>query len=222
MRRYLHGLAAIILVGVSSAQAGFVVGTNGDTNANGGYGVGFSFAQDVNLIIGQEFTLNSGVVADSITVYLNGTGVGQFQLQLMGLIGPTATAANVFFSDVGTFPNTPSGGHLGVTFSGLGLPLSAGTYYLVVSSAAGPGTGWGTGADIVPSALGTIGSSFVGIAFGGAVANYTDFDPGSPNSSYTNFHINDIRGVPEPSSIALMLSGSVSLFVLRAMKRKKG
>ncbi len=204
-------LLAVVLCGASWARADLIVGT--DVEGNGGYGVGFSFDSDANLVIGQEFSLSASIVADSITLYLNGDGTdnpqGAFTLQLMNLIGPTATNANVLATEVGTFPaGALPTGHAPVTFSGLGLLLNAGDYYLVVSSAAGPGVGWGTNADILPSAIGTVGSSYVGIAFGGALADYTYFDPDNPGEGHANFRIDS---VPEPSSLLLAALGLCAL-----------
>jgi hypothetical protein len=206
-------LIAAVLGCMTTARADVIVGT--EPEGNGGYGVGYSFDTNVNLIIGQEFTLGSPVVADSITLYLNGDGTdnpqGQFTLQVMDLIGPTATSANVLSTQVGTFPGgiLPDG-HAPVTFGGLGLPLGPGTYYLVVSSAAGPNTGWGTGATELPSLVGSIGGSFVGIAVDSGVADYTYFNPNEPNDSHANFVIN---AVPEPSTVLLACCGAIGLLI---------
>lgn len=218
MKRLFLVPALLVLLGVSPVQAGFVVGT--EPEGNGGYGVGFSFASDVNLIIAQQFSLNSAIVADSITLYLNGDGTndpqGEFTLQVMNQIGAGATNANVLLTTNGTFPGgvLPTG-HAAVTLGGLNLALGAGTYYLVVSSAAGPGTGWGAGATEIPSALGTVGASYVGIAIGGAVADYTLFD--APNTSFANanFRIDSASPVPEPTSLIMLLGGSIAVASVR-------
>lgn len=225
LKRVLLGLAAIA-IGVSSVRADFVVGTNGDTNHNGGVGVGFSFSTDFNIIVGQEFTLNSALVIDSITLWLNGDGTNnpqsQFLLQVMDQIGPTATAANVLYSATSTFPlGTAPNTHDPVSFGSVGLALGAGTYFLVASSAGGTGSGWGTGADVIASALGTVGPVFVNGAFKNGVADYTFLDPTSPNPdfSHANFAINRIDAVPEPTSIALLMSGAVTGLVVAAARR---
>jgi len=222
MIRSLTSLFAVlaILGLVSVAQAELIVGT--EPEGNGGFGVGFSFSSDANLIIGQQFSLSSPVVADSITLYLNGDGTdgpqSEFMLQVMNQIGPDATAANVLLTAFGSFPAGFPDAHAPVTFSSLGLPLGAGAYYLVVSSGGGNGSGWGSGANELPGGVGTIGTAFVGIAGGGAVATYVDLDPNNPNEGHTNFTIT--ASVPEPASCCLLLSG-IALFALRRVTAKR-
>lgn len=209
MRSALRGavLVAAATTFAVSVHAELIVGT--DVEGNGGYGVGFSFDPNVNLVIGQEFDLSQAAIADSITLYLNGDGTdnpqGDFTLQVMNAIGPNATNANVLWSGAGAFPSgaLPTG-HAPVTFSGLTLALDPGAYFLVVSSAAGPGTGWGTGADVLPGGIGTVGASYVGIAFGGSVADYTYF--GDPGEGHANFVINS---VPEPTTVVLAVVGGL-------------
>lgn len=210
------------------AQASLIVGT--EPEGNGGFGVGFSFSSDVNLIIGQAFTLTSAATIDSITLYLNGDGSNdpqaQFTLQVMNLIGPTATSANVLLTEVGTFPaGVLPTGHAPVTFSGLGLSLSDGTHYLVVSSAGGPGDGWGFNGPVLPSSLGTVGGAYVGIVTGGGVADYTNLEPNTnPDILNTNFRIDSAaapHGVPEPMSLAIWSIGSLGMVVGQSWRRRR-
>jgi len=211
-------LGVVVLLGAASiAQAELIVGT--ETEGNGGFGLGFSFDPEVNLVLGQAFTLSQPVVADSITVYLNGDESNQFTLQVMDQIGGSATPANVLLTRTGNFPDAPSQitGHGPVTFSSLGLPLGVGTYYLVLSSDGGPDTGWGSGASSLPGGVGTVGSAYVGIAIGGGVGDYTLLqDPTEPENNL-NFRID---AVPEPNSALLLLLGSVMLVGAKQAKRR--
>jgi len=200
-------IVLLMVACASTARAELIVGT--ETEGNGGFGVGFSFVRDINLVIGQEFSLNGAVVADSITLYLNGNGndepQAEFMLQVMDGIGEAATDANVLLTRFGNFPSGDmNGGHAPVTFDSLGLGLGAGTYYLVVTSAGGPDIGWGSNGLELPSALGTVGSAFVGIGIG-EVGTYKSLDPQNPNEGHANFRIDS--AVPEPSSIVLLLCG---------------
>jgi len=211
-------LGVVVLVGAASlAQAELIVGT--ETEGNGGFGLGFSFDPEVNLVLGQAFTLSQAVVADSITVYLNGDESNQFTLQVMDLIGGSATPANILLTRTGNFPDAASQvtGHGPVTFGSLGLPLGIGTYYLVLSSDGGPDTGWGSGADSLPGGVGTVGNAYVGIAVGGSVGDYTLLNPDDPNEGHTNFRID---AVPEPNSALLLLVGGVLLVGVRSAKRR--
>jgi len=195
-------------------HAELIVGT--EPEGNGGYGVGFSFDPNVNLAIAQQFSVSQATTAGSITVYMNGDGTenpqGNFTLQLMDLIGAGATAADILWSGVGAFPVGVPNGHAPVTFTGLSLPLDPGTYYLVVTSDAGPGTGWGTGAAVLPGGIGTVGASYVGITIGGTVADYTSFGDPNQDGTYTNFVINQ---VPEPAGILLLALGLCGCWMLR-------
>lgn len=217
--------AGVLLLAIWSpivAQGGLVVGT--EPEGDGGFGVGFSFSADVNLVIAQEFWVNEPARADNITVYLNGDGTdnpqGEFTLQVMNQIGPAATAANVLWSETGTFPAGPlPTGHAPVTFTGVGVDLDMGSYYLVISSAAGPGTGWGTGANLLAGGIGEIGNSFVGIVTGGGVGDYTALEPTNPSASRTNFRID---AVPEPASLLLALVGLPAAMAIRRLGRRRG
>lgn len=215
-------LAAALLAAAlsTSARAAPVVGTDPGAD-NGGFGIGFSFADDVNLVIAQQFSLQAATTAGGISVWLNGLGEGQFTLQVMSAIGAGASAADVLLALEGNLPDV-SDGHLEVAFTGLSLNLAAATdYYLVISSDAGPGTGWGTTTEILDGLPGTVGNTFVGSAGGGAVADYTALDTDHPNPSMTLFRIDDAPAtpggtVPEPSSLAL---AAVALLAA-AMRRK--
>ena len=199
----------------NALHAYLIVGT--EPEGNGGYGVGFSFDPEVNLIIGQEFTLNQAITLDGIHVFLNGNGTGgpqsNFTLYLTDAIGDTATAANVLATMTGTFPDNPPGTHAPVSFYGFGPSLDAGTYYLVITSDGGAGSGWGSGAPIIPTTYGTVGSAFVGIVGGGAVGDYTNLDPGNPQAGNVNFQFTRI---PEPASIIMLAA-----FVFMGMKVRK-
>lgn len=237
--------AAICLAATLSTHAAVIVGTD-PAGDNGGFGVGFSFSPTVNLAIAQRFTVGpSAATVGGITVWMNQNNTapaGQFTLQVMDAIGPTATAADVLLTLTGTFPNTPgepgspvSGSpsaaalpHLPVTFSGLGLTLAGDTdYYLVITSAAGPDTGWGTTTIDLADTPGSVGSSFVasasvGVAGPGAfshttIAGYDDFDLGNPNPAHTLFRIDAVAvaGVPEPSSTLLLALGLAAAATVR-------
>lgn len=207
-----RAIALACALGCAAAMAHaapVLVGTD-PAAADGGFGLGFSFAPDVNLVIAQQFSIGSAAATvGGISVWLNGLGTGSFTLQVVDTIGASATAANVLLSLTGSMPNI-TGGHQEVAFSGLSLALAASTdYYLVLSSAAGPDTGWGTTTTAsLPGMPGSVGPSFVGIAVGGAVGDYTLLDPANPNSSTTQFRIDSAVGapggtVPLPSSLAL-------------------
>jgi hypothetical protein len=220
--------ATLMLAAPMTTHAVLIAGTANDTT--GGFGVGFSFDPDVNLVIAQQFAVTAPIIADSVTVYLNDdnatNGADPFTLYITNAIGPAATAANVLATLGGTFPLTGGAGHAAVTFSSLALPLlpaplAPDGYFLVIASPGGPDTGWGTGGTPIPSALGTIGNSYVGIVFGGGVGDYTTLDPGSPNSSITAFRVDAVAAIPEPSTYALMLAG-LGLVGWIARKRSVG
>jgi hypothetical protein len=219
----------LLLTAPMTGHAALVAGTGTDTT--GGFGVGFSFSSDVNLVIGQQFFPTIPVIANSITLYLNddnaANGADAFTLYVTNAIGASATAANVLATLSGTFPLT-SGGHAPVTFSSLALPLlpaplAPDGYFLVLASSGGPDTGWGTGATPISSPLGTIGNSYVGIVLGGGVGDYTTLDPLDPNSSITAFRVDTLAApIPEPSTYALMLAGLGFVgFVAHRRRRKQ-
>lgn len=212
--------AAACLVAALNTHAA-LVGTDA-AGDNGGFGVGFSFAPDVNVVIAQQFTIGtSAATVGGITVWMNQNNTappGQFTLQVMDAIGPAATAADVLLTLTGTFPNTPNGGHLLVSFSGLGLALAGNTdYYLVISSAAGPDTGWGTSSTDLAGTPGSVGSSFVGLGFNTSLADYRYLDPNNPNPAHTMFRIDEVAvaGVPEPSSTLLLGLGIAAAATVR-------
>jgi hypothetical protein len=208
-------LAAVPL----TAAAAPLVGTD-PAQDDGGFGIGFSFDPNVNLVIAQQFGIGAApATVGGISVWLNGRGVGQFTLQVMSAIGSAATASNVLLMLTGNLPNVTSG-HQEVAFTGLNLALAAATdYYLVVSSAAGPDTGWGTTTGVLPGLPGTVGSSFVGIRTGGGVADYTFLDPVNTNTSLTLFRLDPVATVPVPSTFALAALGAAGLLVASRRRR---
>ncbi|MGC4031744.1 MAG: hypothetical protein QM754_08425 [Tepidisphaeraceae bacterium] len=121
-----------------------VVGT--EAEGDGGYGVGKSLDETYHLIIAQQFTLTATTPLESITVYVNGDGTANpqdaFDFYLTDAIGASATAANVLASGTGTFPNSLNGEHGPVTFA-TPITLSAGSYFITLTSAEGQGSGWG-------------------------------------------------------------------------------
>jgi len=217
--RFTVLLIALVMLNASPATAEMILGT--ETEGNGGYGVGFSFDPEVNLVIGQQFTLNQDIIANSITLYLNGDGSDSQQspmtLQLMNAIGFDATASNVLGTWNALFPSgTPDGEHAPRTFDGLNVPLPAGTYYLVVSSPEGYKSGWGTGAELLPSSFGSVGSAFVGIAGGGGVADYTFLATDNPQDGHANFVLEGV--IPEPATWLLAAVGVGGVMLLARRK----
>lgn len=204
---------------ISGAARGEVVlGT--EAEGNGGYGVGFSFESNTNLVIGQAFTLNQAVELSSITVFVNGNESedpqGSFNLTLTDLIGSSAGSANVLFTDSGIFHTSAAGEHDPVVFSAP-LALQPGTYYIVLSSDAS-GSGWGTNAQLLPGSVGTVDYSYVGFVFGGGVGNYQSLDPDNPNTeNYANFQLN---AVPEPALLG-WLAPTVLMMVGRRAHLKR-
>lgn len=212
MKRLIFAVVALAVValGLPPARAQ-VLGTTAE--GNGGFGLGYSFSAETNLVIGQSFALDTSTPIASITVYVNGDGTAapqdQFTLTLTNNIGSSATAANVLYTGIGTFPNSLGGEHGPVTFLP-NLTLGSGTYYIVLSSDGGPGTGWGTGGDLLPTTLGSVGSSYVGIT--SSVGTYQDLDTSNPNSSRANFLV---TAVPEPAGLSLIALVGVPLLKRR-------
>ncbi len=207
LRQALLAFATATAAAAASA-APVLVGTD-PAGSNGGFGIGFSFDPGVNLVIAQQVRIGpDAATVGGISVWLNGLGVGGFTLQVMDAIGASASAANVLLSRTGALPNV-TGGHLEVAFGGLSLALAGNTdYYLVVSSAAGPDTGWGTTDQLLATMPGSVGDTYVGLAFGGAVADYTALDIGNPNPLRTQFRIDAVAvppvgTVPAPTTLAL-------------------
>jgi hypothetical protein len=208
----LAALALVATLAAPAATAAPLVGTD-PAAANGGFGIGFSFDQ--------QFSIGAApATVGGISVWLNGLGSGTFTLQVMDAIGGTATASNVLLTLVGNLPNI-TGGHEELAFTGLNLALAASTdYFLVISSGAGPDTGWGTTTELLAGTPGTVGSSFVGIGFGGAVADYTLLDTNNPSELLTQFRIDPVAptgggSVPLPSTLALSALGLLGATTLR-------
>jgi hypothetical protein len=175
MRRAPLLVAVALLIG-GRAGASTIVGY--PENPDGSVGVGFTMNADYNLVAAESFTMNgTSFMLDSITLYLNGNGRGTFDVQLMDAIGPSATPANILLSRTAPWPDTVTPrSHAAVTLSGLNVTLAPSrTYYLVVTSKAGPGTGWsayGPGPASEPFAK--AGGAFSGVVIGGGVATYKD------------------------------------------------
>lgn len=238
MRTRIAAFVLALSIGSAvSAHATSIV-ASGPTGENGGYGVGYSFARDVNLIIGQAFTMGgTSFIADQVTVWLNdwegGASNEAFTLQIMDQVGAGATAANVLYTAGGTFPDS-EGGHLPVSFSGINIALNAGTtYYLVVSSSAGQnpngvggGHGWGTvdgGPGSFIETFATVGSPYVGIEVGGGLADYNDLNENATGGR-TMFAVDghlptSLSEVPEPTTMLLTMSGLAFVVRRRRVRR---
>lgn len=234
MRVRIIGLMlALVASSAVAAQAGTIIATD-PAGDSGGYGLGFSFSTDVNLVIAQEFTLGAvGQVLDKATVWLNdfegGASGASFTLQIMDAVGASATNADILFQATANFPDV-EGGHAPVSISGIGLTLNPlTTYYLVLSSGAGmnpandTGHGWGTTTGPFNQALATLGSPYVGLAFGGAQATYKDLQA-NPNGGIPIFSLetSNVVGneVPEPASV-LMLGAGLALLAHRLRRRSR-
>jgi hypothetical protein len=227
--RIIAFTAALLLTGAVSAQASAIVGTS-TAGENGGYGLGWSFQNDVNLAIGQAFTMGAAAqLLNAATVWLNdyegGFSGASFTFQIMDAVGASATAANVLYQTSALFPDTEGGPHAPVTMSGIGLALAANTtYYLVISTAAGQnanqtGHGWGTTTGPYIEPFATVGSAYVGIRVNNGVADYTDLQENT-GGVRTLFLLEsqDAAVVPEPTT--LLLLGSGLLAASRRMRRR--
>jgi len=213
------GAGAILsLFAAMPTHAAVILGT--EQEGTGGYGLGYSFSEDTNLTVGQSFTLNQPVDLSAITVFVNGDDTADpqpsFTLYLTEAIGSAATAADVLFSSNANFPSGFPDEHPAVTFP-TSVSLSAGTYYIVLSSGVveegGTGTGWGSGGEILPSTYGTVGDAYVGITT--AQGDYTSLDPENPSAGdHANFQLSI---VPEPTAATLLVPAALLM-----IRRRRG
>ena len=131
---------------------------------------------------------------------------------LTNQIGAGTTAANEIASTSFTFPSSATEIQL---FSG--LTLTSGTYYLtIVANTSGGGAGWvsSSGPSDVTTAPGvTINSDYV-------TQSPASYPPASTFFEQDFELLYRVTGVPEPSSIALLLAGG-GMVVRMARKRRR-
>jgi hypothetical protein len=225
-------LPACLLLALSPrAEAIPIVGTSAE--GSGGVPIfGFTLCvpcSPLNLILGQEFVIGSQpVIVDAVTLFVTtqvSAAAGEtFLLQVMDLIGPAATPANVLHSAVGAFPDVNFAG-LPVHFGDFDLTLRADTsYFLVVSTSAGSSDtfgflhGWkANGSKIEP--FGTVGPRYLGRESGGGIADYNDLQPNA--GAHVNFLVEGRPAdpIPEPATGVLFLLAGAGAAIIRARSR---
>jgi hypothetical protein len=162
-----------------------------------------------------EFTLSQSYVNVTITAEIGCCTNGVGEAFLTTSEGPGTTVSSEIAS--GSFAGTSAIGNVAV----LTIPhLSAGTYYLILTSTSGL-IGWEQ-ATVSYTTSGDSGNVLVGNWYspsssGSYVPGYTYAPQGTPNQSHI-FSL-DATPVPEPTSVALGLVGVAAIAFSRLRKR---
>jgi hypothetical protein len=192
-------IAAVLAVPTLTYADTILVGSDLYLTAGSGLCPSFSDCQEV----AQQFTFFTPVVIDQIKVGISGpnrTGIsaGNFNVTL----GPVLGGGTLIGSgDLVFDPNGPLTPGI-FTFSGLNIPLGAGTYYLQLS---GGNVQWDFAEPLITTA-GTLGPSLL--------CDPTISCAASKWQSVEAIHAFDISGTattPEPSTFALLSTGILAL-----------
>jgi hypothetical protein len=206
MRVHMKCLVVALLVG-SSAMGATVISVTWNNSGTSGGGTGIaavSWTQTgswSNVAIGANLT-TSGFISVTGTAYL------------MNQVGGGTTAANEMTSPAPlSISGNPGLNSMTTIFSG--LSLGPGTYFLVVVPDAGSGLAWG----LTGSPLQVLGSGITQNSDQTA-ATPNPFPPASAFSNDSNSRIFSVTGtagaapgVPEPSTVVMLLAGLSGLAV---------
>lgn len=240
--------AEVLLTGTSTGftGSGVFVGSQSILSVDDS---GDPFVWGASLAWAQQFTLTESVAASRLWLRVNDNTVqgnvtpSTFDLLLTNSIGTGAGPANVLFSGGGQFG--PGSHEVNLDLNS--LPLTAGTYYLVMNSPTrvplpqldgsdcgglpNPGEsrqcygtgGWGTDTNYVTT-YGTPGQLFVSVRDVNEVSGIDEFDLSSGGNGSAQFQLfGDVASpapVPEPGTVTLFATGLGIAFASARLRRR--